>query len=144
MVHIWIAACNEKLSERVPSIGARNFRRALATGEASFYGDCELDIFIGTRNDYDSLLEVAETVLRAGGGWIRSSKMNDAKPVEYSSMSRVLSEIGWFSDSAERRILPRRERGRVLRSFVFRNDGNFKLFAAETEGFYYVICFATS
>lgn len=148
MVHTWITASNDKLSEHVVSIGARHFKRALAKGDASFYGDYELDVYIGTLHDYDSLWEVAAKVIRNGGGWIRYAKMKEAETVygdaEYSSLDRVLAEFGWLSDEAVQRFLPRREDRRVLRTHVFRRDGNFKMIAVETARLYYVFCFATS
>lgn len=143
MVHTWIRAYNERLSHGFPSMGARHYRKALAA-EASFYGDYELHIYIGTLNDYTSLWEVAKKVIRKGDGWIRSSQMEDTEQADYSSMRQVLAEIGSLSESAVDRILPRGDRGKVLHSFVVRNDGNFKLIAAETEYLYYVVCFATS
>ena len=148
MVHTWIRACNDKLSTITPSLGAHNFKRALATGDVSFYGDYELGVYIGTRHDYDSLWSVAAKVIQKGGGWIRSNKMDDAEKVyggaEYASLGSVLSEFGWLSDAAVRRFLPRREDGRVVRTHVFRRDGNFKMIAVETARLYYVFCFATS
>ena len=145
MVHTWIAASNDKLSERTTSIGARHFKRALATGDASFYGDYELDVYIGTRHDYDSLSVVTAKVIRDGGGWIRTCRLLEhAENGEYSSLNCVLSEFGWLSDAAAKRFLPRREDGRVLRTHVIRRDGNFNMIAVETARLYYVFCFATS
>lgn len=147
MVHTWLSVRNDRIVGSF-SMGARHLRRALATGGSFFYGDYDLDVYIGTRNDYDSLWDVAATVLRNGSGWLRTLRMEEAVSkfgdARYINMNWLISELGSLSEEAVRRLLPRRESGQIQRTFVFRRDGNFKLIAVETERLYYVFCFATS
>jgi hypothetical protein len=147
MVHTWIHVVND----RDPTgIGARHFQKALRNDRMSFYGDYSLSVYIGTRNDYDSLWGVAAKVIHNGDGWVRCNKMEEAAAeyagIEYRALEDVLSTFANLSDSACKRLLPRKERdgGHILRTTVFRRDGNFYLIAVETQRLYYVFCFATS
>lgn len=152
MVHTWISVRNDKIvgGDAAKSIGARHFRRALMVDGTSFYGDYDLDVYVGTHSDYDSLWAVAAKVIRGGGGWIRYTDMGVAESAfanaKYSSMENLLGEFGWVSTDACEKLLPRKEKGgeHIVRTHVFRRDGNFKLIAVETRRLYYVFCFATS
>jgi hypothetical protein len=152
MVHTWISVRNDRIvgDDTVKSIGARHFRRALMVDGTSFYGDYDLDMYVGTQSDYDSLWAVAAKVIRDGSGWIRYTNMDVAESefanAEYSSMEKLLREFGWVSAAACEKLLPRKEKGgeHIVRTHVFRRDGNFKLIAVETSRLYYVFCFATS
>jgi hypothetical protein len=141
MVHHWIHLRNDKVTE--PCLNQR-VTRIFQNRGASFYGDYDLDIYIGTKHDYGSLEAVIEKVLRDGSGWIRNVKMRDAIALEARYLSRLMSDCGWFEDAAFKKMVPWKEDGRLLHTLVLRKDGNFIFYGCETARFYYVICFATS
>jgi hypothetical protein len=107
-----------------------------------FYGDYDLDVYIGTKSDYGGLQATAEAVIERSGGWVRRCILE--KEVEYRSLAAVLSEFGSVSDAQLRKVFPRKEKGTVIRTLQYRKDGNFTMLACETERAYYVFCFATS
>ena len=141
MVHLWISLCNDKIE--TPCLNKR-ILRIFRNDDAFFYGDYEFDMYIGTKHDYSSLEDVVSKVITKCGGWIRYMKVEDGKPCEKSHMSSYISQCGSMSDSAFRKMFPWKENYKVVKGVELRNDGNFKMFACETDRYYYVICFATS
>ena len=55
-----------------------------------------------------------------------------------------MSYCGIIPDNEFKKMFPRRENYKVNKGIKLRKDGNFIMYACETEKFYYVICFATS
>ena len=141
MVHHWIHLRNDKIVK--PCLNHR-VTRVFRNGAASFYGDYDLDVYIGTKHDYGSLETVIEKVVGEEGGWIRNVKLRDAVPLDTTHLSSILSDCGWFNDAAFKKIVPWKEDGVLVRALVLRKDGNFIFYGCETARFYYVICFATS
>lgn len=140
MVHTWISLRNDKFG--LPSIGKNVMRIFQGDDPANFYGDYDLDIYIGTKHDYDSLDVVVSAVISCGNGWIRYIK--DKIRTESMYLASIINEFGNVSD--KRKLFPRKERAYDERHTVdiYRSDGNFKMYACETPRFYYVFCFATS
>ena len=145
MVHAWVSLCNDRLSGAC--INPRVLR-IFKNEDTRFYGDYDLDIYIGTKHDYTSLHRVVDTVVHEKGtGWIRN--IRDVEHIlEDRSLTSILSECGWVPTKELPKLLPRKgvaEAGLPLvNCWVYRNDGNFKVVACETGRYYYVICFATS
>jgi hypothetical protein len=121
--------------------------RIFKNEEVYFYGDYDLDIYIGTKHDYRSLGDVAAAVIQAGRGWIRNLKEPERSLTD-RSLTSILSECGYVPTCELSKFLPRKGVGeagdRLVRCDVYRKDGNFAMFACETQRYYYVICFATS
>jgi hypothetical protein len=139
MVHTWISLRNDRIGDLCLN---RRITRIFRTGDAMFYGDYDLDVYIGTKSDYDGLEATADAVIDRSRGWVRNCRLE--KEMEYRTLSRVLSEFGSVSDSQLHKVFPRKEKGTVVRTLQYRKDGNFTLLACETERAYYVFCFATS
>ncbi len=127
-------------------MGSRHVARVLADPETRFYGDYDFDMYIGTQHDYPSLEAAAEKVIRRGSGWIRNCRIEEGRDGcdQYANLGAILAEFCWLSHKGQRRLLPRKETGNVVRVLVLRCDGNFKMIAVETRRLYYVFCFATS
>jgi hypothetical protein len=121
--------------------------RIFKNEEVYFYGDYELAIYLGIKHDYRNLEDVAKAVIQEGSGWIRKLTEPERSLTD-RSLTSILGECGWVPTKELRKLLPRKgvaEASEVLlRCDVYRNDGNFMMFACETERYYYVICFATS
>ena len=142
MVHTWISLRNDKMNDK-----SLNTRGPLITRDrekAFFYGDYDLDVFLTAKKDYGDLESVVRRVIDQRGGWIRQIKATDARPSGETSVAQIMSNFGWISDSALRRMFPRKENGVIKNALVYRKDGNFSFYACETEKFYIVFCFATS
>jgi len=141
MVHTWLSLRNDKLT--CPCLSAR-FMPRIFRGEdhAYFYGDYDLDIYIGTKHDYPSLDAVVAAVVRQGGGWIRNIKHKERTEMLY--IANIINEFGHLPD--KRKLFPHKESAFDVRlpTDIYRHDGNFKMYACETPRFYYVFCFATS
>jgi hypothetical protein len=78
-----------------------------------FYGDNEFDIFITAKQDYSNLSSVVERVIEKSGGWVRNLKVTDGVESSESSLSRIVSNFGWVSESGLRKMFPRKENGKV-------------------------------
>mgnify|MGYP003332699244 CR=1 FL=1 len=60
----------------------------------------------------------------------------------------VLLNLKAFKDNKQynvmKRIFPKRENYKMMRTIKVKDNGNFKFYGCETERFMYVICFYTS
>ena len=142
MVHTWISLRNDKINDK--SLNTRGPWILRDNEKAFFYGDYDLDVFLTAKQDYDGLASVVQRVIDRQGGWIRQIKVNDGRPCGETSVAQIMSNFGCISDSALRRMFPRKETGVIKNAVVYRKDGNFLFYACETEKFYIVFCFATS
>jgi hypothetical protein len=141
MVHSWIHLRNDRVVKRcLNSRVIRIFKRKAAM----FYGDYDLDIYVGTPDTYSCLQSVVAKVIQKEKGWISNCSLEDETTVYYSSLESVISEFGSVSYSELHKLFPRKEKGSIEQTLVYRKDGNFKLIACKTPRFYYVFCFATS
>jgi len=109
-----------------------------------FYGDYDLDIYLGTKHDYTNLEQVISKVINISGGWIKNITLHDIKPNELTHLVSYMSYCGIIPHKELKKMFPRRENYNVTKGITLRKDGNFIMYACETEKFYYVICFATS
>lgn len=128
-------------------MGARHVRRIFRDTDTCFYGDYDLDIYLGTFNDYPTLEEAVAAVLRRGTGWIRHCSLEGAAAGSrtYRTLGHVVDEFGRLSERNLRKMFPRRETGDLVRTLVLRYDGNFKMIVVESQRhLYYIFCFATS
>ncbi len=141
MVHSFIHLKNKIVYDK-----CLNYRisRIFKDEHTYFYGDCELDVFIGTKNDYSCVQDVVRKVKEKGSGWIRNCRLEDEIVGTYGSLTNIINEFGNISESQMHKIFPKKETKEVKSSFIYRKDGNFTIIACETERFYYVFCFATS
>lgn len=144
MVHTWVSLRNNRLADACMN---PRVLRIFKNENVNFYGDYDLDIYLGIKHDYRSLEDVAKAVIRDGGGWIQNLKGPEQSLTD-RSLTSILSECGWIPAKELRKLLPRKgvaEASEALvRCDVYRKDGNFMMFACETRRYYYVICFATS
>jgi hypothetical protein len=141
MVHSWIHIKNDKLSDK-----CLNHRvcRLFRSKSASFYGDYDLDIYIGTKSDYKSLQNVVQKVITKGRGWIGNCSLEDEVHMSNTSMSSILNEFGSINSYQMHKFVPPKDKFVMKQVTHYRKDGNFKMIACETEHMYYVFCFATS
>lgn len=141
MVHTWISLENNKIAHPCKN---KRILRIFKNENVYFYGDYTFDIYLGTKHDYTSLDAVVSKVIENGNGWIRHNDMNKAVSSYISNLSEYISKCGDLPYNEFKKLWPRSENYEVLRGYVFRDDGNFLMYACETCRFYYVICFATS
>lgn len=143
MVQLWISLRNDKITK--PCIN-RKFRNIFKDKDNKFYGDYDLDVYFGTKNEYKTYEEVVEKVVKKESGWIRNIKDENKKQLEVSpnSLKHIVFEFGWLNERAIKKMFPRKETYEVINFYQYRSDGNFKMFAIETSKFFYVFCFATS
>lgn len=147
MVQLWISLTNKKLKRKcINSKITRIFRNE----QNYFYGDNELDIYIGTKNEYKSVEEVVDKVITIESGWIRNcGRIWGKEPIEEPliSLYRVINQFGNIDDNLLKKVFPRKEDYEVNeenRYLIYRNDGNFHMSAYQSSKFFYVFCFATS
>lgn len=142
MVQLWISLRNDKVTKKCIN---SKINRIFRNNQAFFYGDYDLDIYIGTKNEYNSLEKVVEKVISIENGWIRYCKFEkEESPI---SLSRILLKFGRVDDNCLKKIFPRKEEHIIdenCRYLIYRNDGNFHMSAFQSNKFYYVFCFATS
>jgi hypothetical protein len=143
MVHTWVSLRNDRIG--TPCDNRRVLRIFHGENAAHFYGDYDLDIFMGTKHDYKSLDAVIAKTTAKSGGWIHCVSPEDGTDsTAYSSLFDIMNEFASASQSQKRKLFPWRETGDLVRVRRMRDDGNFKMYACETQRFYYVLCFATS
>jgi hypothetical protein len=142
MVHTWISLRNDKPNDT--SLNTRGPWILRDREKAYFYGDYDLDIYLTAKKDYADLASVVRRVVSMRGGWICGINATDAHTSGETSLGQIMSNFGWISDSALRRLFPRKETGVIKNALVYKKDGNFYFYACETEKFYIVLCFATS
>ena len=144
MVHTWVSLRNDRLGDTCLN---KRVLRIFKNPDVRFYGDYELDIYIGTKHDYGSLEDVVAAVVRSGSGWIRNIREPERSLTD-RSLTSILGECGWVPSTELAKLLPRKgvaEAGDgLVRCDVYRKDGNFTMIACETARYSYVICFATS
>ena len=140
MVHTWISLRNDKINSPCQN---KRILRIFRNKSVLFYGDYDLDIYLGTKHDYTNLEQVITKVINISGGWIRSNKMS-ISPIRLNHLDKYMYDCGIIPDNEFKKMFPRRENYKVNKGIKLRKDGNFILYACETENFYYVICFATS
>ena len=133
MVHIWISLRNDKIN--LPCQNKR-ILRIFRNKSVLFYGDYDLDIYLGTKHEYTNLEQVISKVINI--------TLNDIKPNELTHIGSYMSYCGIIPDNEFKKIFHCRENYKVTKGITLRKDGNFIMYACETEKFYYVICFATS
>jgi hypothetical protein len=141
MVHMWISLRNDRIGSTCQN---KRILRIVKHPDVRFYGDYDLDIYLGTKNDYKSLEAVVSTVIDSGYGWIRNCRLERTVPNEKTSLLQYISDCGFMPDKQCMRMFPRREDCKIMKGITLRKDGNFIMYACETTRFYYVICFATS
>ena len=141
MVHTWVSLTNDKINYVCLN---KRILRIFRNEDIRFYGDYNLDVYLGTKNDYVNLEAVVSKVIASGGGWIRHNEMSDARQCVMHRLDQYMSDCGDIPDREFKKMFPRREDGKVIKGIVLRKDGNFLMYACETARFYYVICFATS
>jgi hypothetical protein len=143
MVHSWIRLRNNKIVEKCLN---DRIIRILKNKDTYFYGDYDLDVYIGTKHDYSNLQSCVAKVIQIGKGWIKNCLINNDEMIGCfgSTIIGVIWQFGSIDEKYSKKILPRRDTGILKKTLVYRNDGNFKMIACETEYFYYVFCFATS
>ena len=147
MVQTWLSLRNDDV--RLPCLNkhaTRIFQKGctLSRPKVYFYGDYDLDIFIGTKNDYANLEAVATKIIAQRRGWVRHCRMEDSSLWDIKHLDQVVALCGHVPERELKKMFPRREDCTVLKCFVLRRDGNFFMCACETSRFYYVVCFATS
>jgi hypothetical protein len=141
MVHTWIVLRNDRVTEKC--LNSR-VTRLFKNKKAFFYGDYDLDVYLGSKHDYASLEAAVAKVLDKCGGWVCQVTVEKRVPGAYNRINSIISEFGRVDDDQLHKFLPHKESGMLKQSFVYRKDGNFTLIACETERFYYVFAFATS
>ena len=141
MVHTWISLRNDKINSPCQN---KRILRIFRNESVRFYGDYDLDIYIGTKHEYTNLEQVISKVITISGGWIRNITLNDIKPNQSTHLGTYMSDCGIIPDNEFKKMFPHRENYKVNKGITLRKDGNFIMYACETENFYYVICFATS
>jgi len=141
MVQLWISLRNDRIGY---SCVNKRILRIFQNDNVHFYGDYDLDIYIGTRHDHSSLDNVIEKVIVRETGWIQNVKLDDSTVCEKSHIQDIISEFGHVPIKEIRKMFPRKEDLKIIRAVELRKDGNFFMFACETLCFYYVFCFATS
>lgn len=146
MVHRWLSLQNDRF--RRPCMHRRVTRIFRDPGNF-FYGDYELDIYVGTKNDYFHMEDVLRKVMKTDDitnmyGFLRNLEFEGGGTLVDRSIESVVFEMGHFSMTSTRNLFPRRETFETRVCIEFRNTGNDKMFACETERFFYVIFFATS
>lgn len=134
MVHLWVSLENNKI--RQPCLN-RRVVRIFKDGATLFYGDYCLDIYVATKHDYDHLEAVVRKV---------SDREHEREKVEHMRMKDIIGECGYITHTSLPKIFPSKDGESLwehVQCEIYRNDGNFKLFAFETTRFYYVIRFVT-
>ena len=138
---MWISLRNDRIGSQCQN---KRILRIVKHPEVRFYGDYDLDVYLGTKQDYKNLESVISKVIDSGSGWIRNCRIDTAITNENTHLKKFMSDCGYMPDKQCMRLFPRREDGKVIRGITLRKDGNFIMDACETTRFYYVICFATS
>lgn len=141
MVQLWVSLRNDKIGK---SCVNKRILRIFKNDQVYFYGDYDLDIYIGNRNDYNSLNTVIEKVINRESGWIECVKLDDSTVCEKTNMEHVISEFGRVPMKELKKMFPRKENLKIVQAVELRRDGNFFMYACETMFYYYVFCFATS
>lgn len=136
MVHIWVSLRNDKINSPCQN---KKILRIFKNKDVNFYGDYNLDIYIGTKHDYANLEKVISKVIDLTGGYNKI-----VEPVLLNRLEQYISYCGDIPYNEFKKIFPRRENCNVSRGIKLRNDGNFFMYACETSNFYYIIYFVTS
>lgn len=138
MVHKWISLQNDINNGKTLNPKIINIFK---NSDSFFYGDYELDIYLGTKNDYHNLESIIDKVVLNSRGWVHScSELN----YTYYSLESIISFFGSIDDKSLKKIFPRKEKFSIKKTIELRKDGNFTMIGTETDKFYYVFCFATS
>ena len=74
MVHTWISLRNDKINSPCQN---KRILRIFRNESVRFYGDYNLDIYLGTKHDYTNLEQVISKVINISGGWIKNITLND-------------------------------------------------------------------
>ena len=86
MVHTWISLRNDKINSPCQN---KRILRIFRNESVRFYGDYNLDIYLGTKHDYTNLEQVISKVINISGGWIRSNKMS-IEAIQLNHLDKVL------------------------------------------------------
>jgi hypothetical protein len=144
MVHRWISLCNDRIDATCQN---KRILRIFQNKEVSFYGDYNLVIYLGTKNDYSSLDAFVSKLIISEGGWISEIQMKDAEISKMDRLEQYMALCGWIPHKEFKKMFPRREESNnyeIIKGFKLLDDGNFKKYVCETHRFYYAICFVTS
>ncbi len=141
MVHNWVHLKNNQITK---SCQNKRVLRIFKNSEVLFYGDYDLDIYMGTKNDYDSLESVIYKVISKSDGWVSNHEFTEAISYDKDNLQYYISKCGYIPYKEFTKIFPHKENYNVVKGLKIRDDGNFLIYGCETLRFYYVICFATS
>ncbi len=141
MVQNWIHLKNNQITK---SCQNKRILRIFKNSEVLFYGDYDLDIYIGTKHDYESLESVIYKVISKSDGWINNHNVTEAKLYDNVNLLHYINKCGDIPYKEFTKMFPRKEDYNVIKGLKLRDDGNFLIYGCETTRFYYVICFATS
>lgn len=141
MVHSWIHLKNNNITDTCMN---SRVKRIFNNPHTFFYGDYDLDVYIGQKDTYHSLQTVVRKVIKKHNGWISCCSVANELVGDYSSLSQIIGEFGNIHYTQLHKLFPRKETSVLKQTLVYRKDSNFKMIACETDKFYYVFCFATS
>lgn len=144
MVQLWVSLTNKKVIRKCIN---SKITRIFKDKHTYFYGDNELNIFIGTKNEYSRLEEVVDKVISIETGWIHNCRRFEPTEEPPISLFRIINQFGNIEENVLKKIFPRKEDYIVndnCRYIKYRNDGNFYMSAYQSNKFFYVFCFATS
>jgi len=133
MVQLWISLINEKVNRKCIN---SKITRIFKDKHTYFYGDNELYIYIGTKNEYSCLEEVVDKVISIETGWIRNCGRFEPTEEPPISLSRIINQFGNIDEDILRKIFPRKEDYIVddnCRYIKYRNDGNFHMSAYQSK-----------
>jgi hypothetical protein len=139
MVHTWISLRNNKIYKKSLNYKIVNIFK---NSDSFFYGDYDLDIYIGVKQDYPNLESVTNKVINKSDGWI--GNCDTIFNYKNYDIQQIISFFGIIDDKSFRKMFPRKEKFNTIKTIELRNDGNFKFISSETDKFFYVFCFATS
>jgi hypothetical protein len=139
MVHSWVHLRNNKIIYNCLNNKVKNI---FINNGTYFYGDYDLDIYLGTKSDYNNLQSVVKKVFEYK--LKQCFKIRDERIGDYTDIKYIINEFGNVESTKIKRFLPRKETYKVIKSIIYRYDGNVKVIACETERYYYLFCFITS
>ena len=100
MVNHWISLRNNKLYKKCLNYKIINI---FNNSESFFYGDYDLDIYIGTKNDYPNLDSISYKVIKSSDGWIETCNIEEPQHCYYT-LSEIISFFGWIQYKSFKKI----------------------------------------
>ena len=114
--------------------------------DITFYGDYDIDIYLADKKIYTTIDYVIKKVINNSNGWIKNcSEIGNIIPI--NNLKDIMNLFGIINNNSITKLFPHREKQtgyQIIKTVEFKNNGNFKLIACETNIFFYVFCFATS